>query len=287
MASQRSHVRWTIERIKEHTQTRRKDRIVVEEPLLIRIASGIDEQAFDLSVTMRTPGHDFDLITGFLYAESLIESAADIRSMSYCVGSSETPQYYNTVRVDLAENVSIPHALFKRNFVTHSSCGVCGQSSIDALHKTKLPVLQDHMPRVSIDCIYSLSQQLKEAQSIFSHTGGVHAAALFTSKGERLAIREDVGRHNALDKLIGQQLIAQQFPLQDTILLMSSRGSFELVQKAIRSGIPIVAFIGAPSSLAVQLAEEYQITLIGFLRERRCNIYAAEQRIEFPFSPDL
>jgi FdhD protein len=274
--SMRKTTRRTIHRINGTTCTSRKDRIVVEEPLAIRI---IREQAddFQLSITMRTPGDDFALVAGFLFTEGLIQHADDIVHISHCINAPNEPNPHNIVRVQLRQ---LPDwGLLQRHFLTTSSCGVCGKTSIEAVQPPFS--LTDEKPPfvVSSELIHALPGQLTSAQDVFSQTGGLHAAGLFDEAGTLLSTREDIGRHNALDKLIGQQLLARQLPLSRCSLCVSSRASFELVQKAIYAGIPILAAVGAPSSLAIELAETHQLTLLGFVRDQRFNLYSAPHRI--------
>ncbi len=253
------------------------DMLAVEEPLEIRLDFGDSSQRTrkNISVTMRTPGNDFELAAGFLFTEGIIENAEDIESIEYCQELDE-----NVVKVELKDDVTVELNKLERNFYTTSSCGVCGKSSIEAV-KTVCR-LQDSKPGtllLSPDIIYTLPAVLRKAQNVFDFTGGLHACGLFDTSGNLLITREDVGRHNALDKLIGATLNNSMFPLDNYILLLSGRASFELIQKAWMAGIKIVAAVGAPSSLAVQMAEECSITLVGFLRNKTFNIYSGQHRI--------
>jgi len=249
-----------VTRIARGSVTRNDDALAVEEPLEIRANDK------NISVTMRTPGDDYDLAAGFLFTEGLIRSAADIESIRHW-GSP------NVVRVAL--KVPVDASKLDRHFYTTSSCGVCGKSSIDAVRivsggQAILPV------RLSQEVVHRLPGLLQQQQMSFQATGGLHGAAIFTISGDLLRIREDIGRHNAVDKVIGSLFRDGATPLPDTILMVSSRASFELVQKAIVAGIPALASVGAPSTLAVHLAREFGLTLLGFVRDGRFNIYAGD-----------
>lgn len=251
------------------------DILSVEEPLEIRISYGPEAEKIhkNISVTMRTPGNDFDLAIGFLFTEGIITSYQDVKKV-YHTNTDCTFQKKNIVQVDLVENF-IPHLMSSdRNFYTTSSCGVCGKSSIQSI-KTVSTFNSLDNPKLNIaaEVLYQLPNKLKTAQSSFAVTGGIHASGLFTIEGDLVFLQEDVGRHNALDKLIGNALANNLLPLNKHILLLSGRASFELIQKATMAGISVVAAIGAPSSLAVELAVEFNITLLGFLKEDRFNIY--------------
>ena len=256
------------------------DLLAVEEPLEIRLVYGLNQErkTKSISITMRTPGNDFELAEGFLYTEGIIKNHTDILNISY-FNSLLNPE--NIVIVELKEYVELDLLKLERHFYTTSSCGVCGKASIDAVkttgdnHKTT----SNETIKVSKELIYSLPDILRKNQNVFESTGGLHASALFDLEGKLLITREDVGRHNALDKLIGVALTQNLLPLDKYILLLSGRASFELIQKAAMANIKIVAAVGAPSSLAVQMANEFGITLIGFLRDNRFNIYRGEERI--------
>ena len=265
------------------------DRLAVEEPLEIRL--GLRENGKTrhraISITMRTPGHDAELAAGFLLTEGIVKDPKDVIRIAHCgpkldfqSGTSglAQPRSANTIRVDLAEGSRIDLKKLDRHFYTTSSCGVCGKSSIDAL-RTEANKIKSFGLRISAELINSLPKQLRASQDVFECTGGLHASAIFDSSGHLQLIREDVGRHNALDKVIGRKFLDGEIPLADRILLVSGRASFELVQKALIAGIPVLAAVGAPSSLAVELASEYGMTLIGFLRENRFNIYSGESRV--------
>jgi len=258
------------------------DCISVEEPLEIQIRTTVDGSAANknISVTMRTPGNDAELATGFLFTEGLISEASQIKSVDH-VDVLCTRNSHNIIVVELSNGVAPETTALDRNFYTTSSCGVCGKGSIAAF-KT-VSIFRDLVPEcrvLSCDMLYALPDRLHAAQGNFSATGGIHAAGLFDLQGQLIALREDVGRHNALDKLIGHALMADLLPLQRQLLLLSGRASFELVQKAAMAGISIIAAIGAPSSLAIELAKESDMTLLGFLRDHRFNIYHLGNNIE-------
>lgn len=259
----------------------RPDLLAVEEPLEIRVAFSSPQGRItrSLAVTMRTPGHDFDLAAGFLFSERVVDSAAQILAIRHAGRPRGPHALRNIVRIDLAPNVSIDFARLQRNFYASSSCGVCGKSSIDSLASLGCSPLPTPGPTVPASLLYSLPDSLRTAQSVFECTGGLHAAAIFHRSGSLALLREDIGRHNAVDKIIGHALRSASLPLADSLLLVSGRAGFELVQKSIAAGIPILAAVGAPSSLAVDLAREFDLTLIGFLRQGRFNIYSRPDRI--------
>lgn len=250
------------------------DLVAVEEPLEIRIGYGspVDRQQMSIAVTMRTPTHDFDLALGFLYTEGVINSLNQVVSIQYCVDIGKQTTN-NIIRVELQPTVEINTKDIHRNFYMTSSCGICGKASIEAIKQRCEPSL------VTLETINGLNEALKRHQHVFEYTGGLHAAALYSEKGDILLVREDVGRHNALDKLIGNALTQTILPLSNTILLMSSRASFELIQKAVMAGISVIATIGAPSSLAIDTANTFGVTLLGFVRNQQFNIYTGKQRI--------
>ena len=259
------------------------DALAIEEPLEIRLQYGPenDRQVKNISVTMRTPGNDAELATGFLFTEGIIKNLEDIANINHCfIACAENKE--NVIQVSLNEDV-IPHLQnTDRNFYTTSSCGVCGKGSIDAIRTVSSPVQLKDGNTINAEILYKLPDILCQHQEVFEYTGGLHASALFSSAGDLLIVREDVGRHNALDKIIGAAINENRLPLNKNILLLSGRASFELVQKAAMAGINLIAAVGAPSSLAVQLAEEFNITLVGFLRGQRFNIYTAAHRILLP-----
>ncbi|MFI5495509.1 formate dehydrogenase accessory sulfurtransferase FdhD [Actinoplanes sp. NPDC051859] len=251
---------------------RQPDELAAEEPLEIRLRKK------PLAVTMRTPGQDIDLALGFLFTEGIIRDADDVVTAQLCAGT-DTPNTYNVVDVVLADQVPVPVTDPSRNFYTTSSCGVCGKASIDAVRtRSRFDVAADQTS-ITAQTLADLPGTLRAAQRAFDRTGGLHAAGLFSTNGELIVVREDVGRHNAVDKVIGWALRAGRLPLSGHILLVSGRASFELTQKAWMAGIPVLAAVSAPSTLAAELADEAGITLVGFLRGRSMNIYAGSQRV--------
>jgi FdhD protein len=251
---------------------RRPDDLAAEEPLEIRI------RATPLAVTMRTPGQDIDLAMGFLLSEGIIRAADDVVSAQLCAGT-DTPNTYNVVDVTLGPDVPPPMTDPSRNFYTTSSCGVCGKASIDAVRtRSRFDVSSDAV-RVPAQVLAQLPDRLRSAQRTFDRTGGLHAAGLFTAAGELVVLREDVGRHNAVDKVIGWAVREGRLPLTGHVLLVSGRASFELTQKAWMGGLPLLAAVSAPSTLAAELADEAGITLVGFLRGRSMNVYAGTHRV--------
>lgn len=272
-----------IIRVNGNEQTQTVDLLAVEEPLEIRIGYGPadDRSQKNISVTMRTPGNDFELALGFLLTEGIIASAGDVYKIQYCTELNSIENKENIVRVELNPDIEVNFSKLQRNFYTTSSCGVCGKESIEAV-KTVCNVIEpDETVVVNTSIILSLPDKLRAQQNVFEYTGGLHACALFDLAGNLHLLREDVGRHNALDKLIGAVCHAEfteALSCSRGILLLSGRASFELLQKAAMAGIPIVCAVGAPSSLAVEIATEFGITLIGFLRDNRFNIYTNAQR---------
>ncbi len=264
----------TIQKFSAAGMTETDDKVAVEEPLEIQLAysSTTGKMQKNIAVTMRTPGNDEELAAGFLFTEGIIKNAAAIDQVKH--PSSDE----NRVLVTLHENIVPVLTNLARNFYSTSSCGICGKASIDAIRTSS--GYEDGKDAIAItsSILYHLQDNLKKQQVLFEDTGGIHASALFNMKGEFIMLREDVGRHNALDKIIGAALIANYLPLLDCILFLSGRASFELVQKAAMAGIKIIAAVGAPSSLAVELANETGITLIGFLRNDRFNLYSGKQR---------
>jgi FdhD protein len=263
----------------------KSDLVAVEEPLEIRLGYGSIDKRLQrsVSVTMRTPTHDFELALGFLYSEGIINSYNQIISVKYCVDAGKQATE-NIVRVELKPEVIFNAQSLQRNFYATSSCGVCGKASIEAIDKMicDLPKqkLEQSALKLNHTYIFNLIDTLSQYQKVFEYTGGLHAAALFDDSGKILLLREDIGRHNALDKLIGNALTQDLLPLNNKVLLMSSRASFELIQKAVMANISIIVTIGAPSSLAIQTAERFGVTLIGFLKNNRFNIYTGKERIE-------
>jgi FdhD protein len=269
--------RTPVLRIRGPVRTTRPDTVAAEEPLEIRLTGT------PLAVTMRTPGDDFDLVHGFLATEGVIRSADDVAGLRYCNSvDDEGRNTYNVVDVDLAPGVEAPDTALDRNFYTSSSCGVCGKASIDAIRtKTAFDVAADPV-RLPLEVLLALPDRLRAEQQVFDKTGGLHAAGLFTADGALVALREDVGRHNAVDKVIGDGVREGRLPLAGHVLMVSGRASFELTQKAAMAGIPVLTAVSAPSSLAVELAREVGITLVGFLRGDGCNVYTCPERIVLP-----
>jgi len=254
-------------------QHNRPDTLAVEEPLELRL----DGTA--LTVTMRTPGDDIELAHGFLLAEGVISGRADISTARYCAGKDDSGRNtYNVLDVTLAAGVPPPDPGVERNFYTTSSCGICGKAALDAVKlRTRFRPAAGTLP-ISTETLATVPDSMREQQRVFATTGGLHAAGLFTGSGELLAVREDVGRHNAVDKVLGWATQQERVPLAEAGLLVSGRASFELVQKAAMAGIPLLAAVSAPSSLAVELATEHGMTLVGFLRGATMNIYSGEHR---------
>jgi FdhD protein len=252
-----------------------EDLVVVEEPLEIRLARLAEPgSGRAISITMRTPGHDVELAVGFLHGEGLIRSRKDIASARICGPAS------NVVRVELAADVPLDLARLERNFYTSSSCGVCGKASLEAVNEM-LPVRPvGSAIKVSAELLRSLVVRARSAQDVFRDTGGLHASSLFDERGDLLTTYEDVGRHNALDKLVGASLLDGSLPLSNCVLLLSGRASFELLQKAAAAGVPVVAAVGAPSSLAIDLADRTGILLVGFLRDESFNVYTHRERLQ-------
>ncbi|WP_442576722.1 formate dehydrogenase accessory sulfurtransferase FdhD [Microbacterium sp. F51-2R] len=265
-------------------QTRRPDTLAVEEPLEIRVAGT------PLVVTMRTPGHDVELAAGFLVSEGVISSGEHFRSAIHCGGpgtggplAGTTENTYNVLDVALAAGVPLPSPDLARNFYTTSSCGLCGKASIEAVETVSVYDVAADETAIDAEALARLPDLLRARQEVFDKTGGLHAAALFDAvTGELLVLREDVGRHNAVDKVIGWAVLENRLPLRGTVLQVSGRASFELVQKAVMAGIPILAAVSAPSSLAVDLAEASGLTLVGFLRGASMNVYSRADRVRVP-----
>ncbi len=253
-----------------------QDYLVAEEPLEIRVAGS------PLTVTMRTPGHDLELAAGFLFTEGLIQKREQIASLDE--GTAEKQEASgNLVQVELA-GTEFERERMQRNFFVASSCGICGKASIDAIRVRGIPPPNPEF-RFDPDLLCTLPGKLRAAQTIFGRTGGLHAAGLFSADGELIVVREDVGRHNAVDKIVGWALLEGRLPLSQCALMVSGRGGFEIIQKALVAGLPLVASVSAPSGLAVRLARELGLTLVGFLRGRRFLIYSGEQRLASSRSP--
>lgn len=267
---------WTV----DSGQVRRKsDYVATEEPLEIQLRAGANQQT--VAITMRTPGNDYELAAGFLYNEGVIQHKADITQMIYCVDGQQALQEYNLLRVNLAATQLPELHQLDRHFFTTSACGVCGKTMLDDLSQRILPPLATDL-QVTPALLATLPHTLRQAQKLFDSTGGLHAAALFSANGELVVAREDVGRHNALDKLIGWGVLNQALPFHDKLILVSGRASYELLQKCRVAGASIFCAVSAPSSLAVELAEHFGITLIGFLRGDRFNVYTGFERIVLP-----
>lgn len=266
-----------VRAVKDGRQVSRVDHLASEEPLEIRLRSGGETRT--AAVTMRTPGNDFELTAGWLYSEDLVSHRRDIARIAYCVDRRRgEQQLFNIVNVDLRPEAAAEARSLDRHFYTTSACGLCGKAGIDQLATRDCTPLGPG-PRLEADDIYSLPDKLRDAQGVFDATGGLHAAALFDSSGRLIELREDVGRHNALDKLVGSALMADKLPLTDHVVMVSGRASFELVQKSVVAGVAVLCAVSAPSSLAVELARRFRMTLIGFLRGRRFNIYSSPERI--------
>lgn len=261
---------------------RATDLLATEAPLEISLEYGPagQRQTHTLAVTMRTPGHDAELVAGFLLSEGIISGPADIEALAHHADPRRPKERGNVLRAALAPGVVLELGRLERHFYTTSSCGVCGKTSIDAVKAVSCPVPPPaDSPRVPASLIHQLPGRQRAAQQLFEQTGGLHATALFSAEGELHLLHEDVGRHNAFDKVVGAALLASQLPLSQHIVLLSGRASFELVQKAALAGVAILAAVGAPSSLAVEAAEEFGLTLLGFVRQERFNIYTHAQRI--------
>lgn len=256
------------------TSRKRVDALAAEEPLELRVGGKA------LTVTMRTPGQDVELAHGFLLSEGVIGGLADVAVARFCEGTGpDGMNTYNVLDLTLADGVAPPDVGVERNFYTTSSCGVCGKAALDAVKlKTRFSPAAD-TSKVDVGVLSSLPDELRERQKVFASTGGLHAAGLFTTSGEALVVREDVGRHNAVDKVLGWAVLQDRIPLGGTVLVVSGRASFELVQKATMSGVPVLAAVSAPSSLAAELAEEQGVTLIGFLRGDSMNVYTGAERV--------
>lgn len=263
-----------IQRIEGDSASPLQDLLAIEEPLEISIGGKT------ISITMRTPGHDFELAAGFLFTEGIVQGFQQIHRIRRSETAGNRRQAGNSVTVELNPDVEVDFERLQRHFYTTSSCGVCGKASIDALQTQGCPVLPKNQPVVDSAMIHRLPDVLRREQAVFERTGGLHAAALFDAQGNLALLREDVGRHNAVDKLIGAEMLRGHTPIPDKLLLVSGRASFELVQKALMAGIPILAAVGAPSSLAVETAQRFNMTLLGFVRDHRFNIYSGASRIQ-------
>ena len=267
-------VRRPVVRVREQGVNRRPDALAAEEPLEIRV----DGRA--LAVTMRTPGHDVELAHGFLLTEGVITSVDDIATARYCDSVDDTGRNtYNVLDLALAPGVAPPDDSVERRFYTTSSCGVCGKASLDAVRTRTVHSPEKDPVEIPAEVLFGLPDALRAAQKVFDSTGGLHGAGLFTADGTLLAAREDIGRHNAVDKVLGHALLTGAVPAAGTVLMVSGRASFELTQKAVMAGVPALAAVSAPSSLAVEMAGDAGMTLVGFLRGRSMNIYAGASRV--------
>lgn len=261
-------------RIRDGVVDQRPDTLAAEEPMEIRVGGRA------LTITMRTPGDDFDLAVGFLVSEGVVREASDVVAARYCAGATDDgTNTYNVVDVALDPSLPPLDVSLERNFYTTSSCGLCGKASLDAVRTASTWSVAEDPLRLTPALLAALPERLREAQRVFDRTGGLHAAALFAADGELVVVREDVGRHNAVDKVVGHAVRNGMLPLRESILMVSGRASFELVQKAVMAGIPALAAVSAPSSLAADLADENGMTLVGFLRGSSMNVYAGAGRI--------
>lgn len=282
MTPKRTLAKVPVRKIKDGASTNEKDLVAAEEPLEIRISGETAGKRFDhsIAVTMRTPGDDYELAAGFLHTEGILRDPDDLREITYCVGADKQNQQYNVVRVRLRDGVVFDLARLQRNFYASSSCGICGKASLESVRAAGCVAITGETPTVSAAVVHGFAETLRKQQSVFEKTGGIHAAALFDAQGALTVLREDIGRHNAVDKAIGERFLAGKGTLSDQVLFVSGRASFEIMQKAAMAGVPVVAAVGAPSSLAVDFANEFGQTLLGFVRDERFNIYAGAERIE-------
>ncbi len=259
-------------------RARKQDDVVGEEPLELRIAVGGTTRS--LAITMRTPGNDFELGAGFLYDEAVVRTRDDVVGLTYCVDPAVDPeQRYNILTAQLRDGLREPGVdRLERHFTMNSACGVCGRAQLESLRDLGVAPVRDDV-RVPASLLYQLPAKMRSSQRVFAATGGLHAAALFDQRGEAIALREDVGRHNALDKVVGWGLLNARLPFAHTVLVVSGRAGYEILQKSVMARIPIVCSVSAPSSLAVELARAFGITLVGFLRDDRANVYSLPERI--------
>jgi len=275
----RSHVSHGVRRLRDGAWAQDDDVLAAEEPLEIRLIwkDGRRTVTRSIAVTMRTPGNDFELAAGFLHGEGILSAREDIADISYCTDEDED-QAFNIVTVTLRPGLVFDVSRLERNFYTTSSCGVCGKAALESLEVQGCDIVPSGF-EVSEDAVRGMPRELRAAQAVFEQTGGLHAAGLFNKDGSLLSLREDVGRHNAVDKLIGERFLEDELPGSESVLMLSGRASFELLQKALVARIPVVAAVGAPSSLAVQLAESFNITLCGFVKADSLNVYTAPGRV--------
>lgn len=272
-----SKTRERVWKFEGQTRSRRSDYVATEEPMEIRIDFGGEIRT--AAVTMRTPGDDFELAAGFLYSEGIIQNREQVGSIAYCLDPEvEFDQRYNIVTVELLTQTAPDLRPLERHFFTTSACGVCGKASLEALELREIAEVPPG-PEVPTSILQTLPGTLRRGQGLFEDTGGLHAAGLFTPEGELIAVREDVGRHNAVDKLVGWALLEGQLPLHGSLLMVSGRASFEILQKSLVAGLPFVCAVSAPSNLAVRLARQFGVTLVGFLRGERFNVYHGLERI--------
>ena len=278
--SQPSALPTEVTQIDGDVRSTKLDLLSVEEPMEIRLGYGPEDgrEQKSLAITMRTPGHDFELALGFLFTEGIIEGMEQIQNIVYCTDDETGELTDNVVRVELSPTLKIEWSQFERNFYTNSSCGICGKASIESL-ESFCPTKVSSNIKVNDAIIHGLSDKMRVKQNVFEHTGGLHGSAVFDQNGELLMMREDIGRHNAVDKIVGASLFQKMLPLESHILMLSGRCSFELMQKAILARILIIVAIGASSSLAVNTAQEYGVTLLGFTRNNSFNIYSHPERI--------
>ncbi len=284
--SQPSVAHVSIHRVRGQEVSSAQDLLAVEEPLEIRLAfKGRGEwMEKSISITMRTPGNDFELAAGFLLTEGIVQGPHDIQEIQSALSPDGQPTC-NRVRVQLRSGLDFDAQRFERHFYTTSSCGVCGKTSLEALAVQGCRPLPVGQPRISCEVVQRLGERLHQDQTVFHRTGGLHAAGLFDAEGSLVSLHEDVGRHNAVDKVVGEQLSSGRIPLHNYLLMVSGRASFEIVQKAVVAGIPIIAAVSAPSSLAVDLARQFNLTLLGFVRENRFNLYTGLDRVQLSDSP--
>jgi len=268
---------WPVTLVHEGRRQELPDPVAVEEPLELRLRGAAGEDATPLAVTLRTPGHDAELAAGFLYAEGIVDAAADLVALDDAARCGVE----NVAEIELPPERARAARGTARSFLSTAACGVCGKTAIESIFARGLPLLDPGRPRVAHRVLESLPARMREAQRGFARTGGLHAAALFDADGTLRVLREDVGRHNAVDKVVGERLLAGALPLLDSVLLLSGRAGFEIVQKAARAGVPVVAAVGAPSSLALRTAERSGMTLAGFVRPGRFNLYTHPERIAF------
>jgi len=270
-----------ISKVSDSLQQALTDYVAIEEPLEIRLGFSTPEGRVSrsISITMRSPGHDDELAAGFLFTESIVKQASDIVSIDPCGSAAPDSGHFNVIRVELSPTVEVDLGRLQRHFYTTSSCGVCGKASLDALRAVGVEAITTDGPMFAKHALISVPEKLRTQQDTFDKTGGLHASAVFDVGGNLLATMEDIGRHNAVDKVIGALLLGDKLPASDYGLVVSGRASFELMQKATVAGIPLLAAVSAPSSLAVQVAQEFNMTLVGFLRGNTFNIYAGAQRI--------